>query len=438
MPEPGASPVPLPEPDRVAVLGVLRLAMRVGEVMVANAESAADCRSALERVTRALGVPGVTVVVEMDTVTLSWLPPEGHGEPVTLVREVEGADPHLHRLVAAEKLVGRIVAGEVGLVRAAKELDAIAVAPDPYPAWVVVGAGLASVAGWTLFAGGDLIAVAVAVATTAVVWPLMGLVRRSRLPEVFQLAAAAFAVAALPYLAAWAGLTFVVVAAVVGGLYQLLPGRLLVASVADGLAGSPLSALARGLQAVVIAVGVALGVLGALRLMDALGVAPPEAQGPGFPWWATMLAAGVAVVGLAVARQIPVATIVPVGALAMVVWIVGRGTAPEAWRQEAAAGLGALVLGFGGQVLARAQHTVPVLYTGTAVLVLVPGTVLYAAMFSFASGDPSRGGEFTALAVTISVAIAAGTTLGVALGRILGQVPRAVGLLPTTGGPPAS
>jgi len=280
--------------------------------------------------------------------------------------------------------------------------------------------------------------VAVAVATTAVVWPLMGLVRRVRLPEVFQLAAAAFAVAALPYLAAWAGLTFVVVAAVVGGLYQLLPGRLLVASVADGLAGSPLSALARGLQAVVIAVGVALGVLGALRLMDALGVAPPEAQGPGFPWWATMLAAGVAVVGLAVARQIPVATIVPVGALAMVVWIVGRGTAPEAWRQEAAAGLGALVLGFGGQVLARAQHTVPVLYTGTAVLVLVPGTILYAAMFSFASGDPSLGGEFTALAVTISVAIAAGTTLGVALGRILGQVPRAVGLLPTTGGPPAS
>ncbi len=102
------------------------------------------------------------------------------------------------------------------------------------------------------------------------------------------------------------------------------------------------------------------------------------------------------------------------------VWLLANDlTVDSRWARPAAVGVAALVLGFGGQVLARVQRTVPTLYTSAAVLVLVPGTILYTAMLEFATGDTSKGGDLTVQAVSISIAIAAGTTLGVAVGRAI-------------------
>jgi uncharacterized membrane protein YjjB (DUF3815 family) len=57
-----------------------------------------------------------------------------------------------------------------------------------------------------------------------------------------------------------------------------------------------------------------------------------------------------------------------------------------------------------------------VLYTGAAVLVLLPGSILYLAMVAFAQDLTGPGAELVIQAVSVAVAIAAGTTLGVAAG----------------------
>ena len=370
----------------------------------------------LRRVLRARGLADCAVVVEMGTITLSWQP--AVGEPITMVREVPVDEPHLHRLVLMQRLVGRIESGELEGDAAHAALAAAAVAPDPYHRNVVVAARLVSAAGWVVFSGGNWQSVLVGIAATAVVLPVVAMVSRARVPDVFATLAGAIIVVLLPYLVLWAGWEFPVGAAAVGGLYQFLPGRMLVASVNDGLSGAPVSALARGLQAVVLAVGVAVGVLATLRLAEALSIDVPAIQAGRWGVVVTMLAAGAAVGALAVGRQVPPIAVLPVLGLGMVVWLLANDlTVTNQWTRPAAVGVAALLLGIGGQVLARLQRTVPTLYTGVAVLVLVPGTILYGAMLGFASGQTSVGGELTVQAVSISVAIAAGTTLGVAVGR---------------------
>lgn len=404
------------EPSRQYALEAMQLAQRVGSVIVANAESVADSVDGMRRVLRALGLEDCAVVVEMSTVTLSWQPAEG--EPITMVREVPVDDPHMHRLVLVQRLVTRIESGELEIAEAHAELARAAVAPDPYPSKVVILARLVSVAGWVVFSGGNWQSVLAGVAATALALPVVAAVGRVRIPDVFATLFGAITVVMLPYALVWAGWDFPVGAAAVGGLYQFLPGRMLVASVNDGLSGSPVSALARGLQAVVSAVGVAVGVLATLRLAEVIGIQIAAIQVGRWGVIITMLAAGAAVGALAVGRQVPPIAVLPVMGLGMVVWLLANDlTVENQWARPVAVGVAALLLGFGGRVLARLQRTVSTLYTGVAVLVLVPGTILYSAMLGFALGETSLGGELTVQAVSISVAIAAGTTLGVAVGR---------------------
>lgn len=427
------------EPDREHALEVMRLALRAGEVMAGNAESVAECLDGMRRVLRSFGLADCSVDVEITTITLSWIP--RYGEPVTMVRAASADDPHLHRLVRVDRIIDRIEAGEIDLARAIVAVERAAKAPDPYPAWVVAFAGLLSVGGWVVFSGGGLDAAAVGIAASALVLPILGFVRRLKLPDVFVVLVGAAGIALLPYVAVWLGVEFAVGAAVIGGLYQFLPGRALVASVGDGLSGAPVSALARGLQAVVVAVGVAVGVLASLALVEALNITLPDVGPQRWDTPITALAAGTAVGALAINRQVPWRSVLPVVLLAMVVWVVARELRIElGWQREAAIGLAGLLVGFGGLVLARIQRTVAVLYTSVAILVLVPGSQLYTSMLQFALGNNGLAAELLLQAVGIALAIAAGTTLGVAIGRAVPGLARHVippGIL-NRGSPPPS
>jgi uncharacterized membrane protein YjjP (DUF1212 family) len=395
----------------------MTLALRVGEEMVANAESVTECVAGMRRILEALGVPDCSVVVEMNEVVLSWLPTadDGGGEPITLMRVVSRQQQNFSRLVAVHKLTGAIERGEIGLAGAQRALDEASQLANPYPAALVTLARLTSVAGWTVFSGGDAVAVAVAVAGSALVLPVLDLARRTRVPDAFVTFLGALLVALAPFLALWGGLEFVVSAAVIGSLYQFLPGQVLVSAVSDGLSGAPVSAVARGLQAVVVAVAVALGVLLALDLTTGLDVTTQLAVNA-YPWWVSMAAAATAVGSLAVARQVPRLALVPVVALGALVWFVANVATGGDWERELAVGVGAFVLGLAGQLLSRLQRTVPVLYTGAAVLVLLPGSLLYLAMLALASDLTSEGARLIVQALSVAVAIAAGTTLGVSAG----------------------
>lgn len=391
----------------------MTLLLRIGEVLLESSVAVSDVDQSIRRMADALGLEHLQVSVTLNVITLSYLD-TAPGEPVTLLTTVDDHEPRLHQLAAAEDLSRRVEAGEVGIDAAYHEALAIETAPNPYPTWVRVGAALVSVAGWSVFAGGALAAAVAVMAAWAVIVPLLAFWRRSRMPDIFGTLAAAFLVVAVAYAAEWIGFGVRAQAAVAGGIYPLLPGGLLVASVVDGLFGAPISSLAKGLQAVVVAAAIALGVVLALQAADALEVVPTAAAEP-WPIAVTTVAAGIALAGQALARAAPWRAVAISAGIGMAVWLVAWVGPHYDVGRELTTFLAAGVLGVAGNLVARLERTTATLYTSTAVYVLVPGIAIYLAMVALTGGEEALAQELFEQAVKVSIAIAAGIALGSAV-----------------------
>ena len=412
----GPTAGPSDELAETARLQAMALALRAGEVMLTNGVSVADCERLLRRILDAAGLPGCEVVAELHRVTVSDLsldPPRA----TTVVRKVRSSALHLHRLVSVEGLVRRLESGEVSLTDAVAELEEIAVAKGPWPRGARLASLAVAVAAWAVFLGGDALSAVAAAVATLVVSPVVAVVRRTPVPEVFAIVAAAFVGVMVPYLAAWSGIELRVPPAALGAIYPFLPGAAFVASVTDGLSGSPLSSLARGMEALLAGLGVALGVLLGLQVVDALEIVPADTSGGPLPAVGVGAAAFLAMASQSIARDVPVRGVLPTALLGTIAFgvadLLPKGTLGE----DLVVAVAALLIGLVGGVLARVQASMPMVYMSVAIIVLVPGTTLYLAMVGFVRGDSEIGGDLTQQALATSLAIAAGTALGLAIGQ---------------------
>ena len=407
---------PSDELAEVARLQAMSLALQAGEVMLTNGVSVADCERLLRRILDAAGLATCDVVVELHRVTLSDLsldPPRA----TTVVRKVRASSLHLHRLDSVEVLVRSLEDGDVALVDAVADLDRIAAEPGPWPRGSRFAAMAVAVAAWAVFLGGDALSAIAAAVAAVVVSPVVTLVRRTPVPEVFAIVAAAFVGVMVPYLAAWSGIELRVPPAALGAIYPFLPGAAFVASVTDGLSGSPLSSLARGLEALLVGLGVALGVLIGLRVVEALEIVPADTVGGPLPAVGVGAAAFLALAAQSVARDVPVRAVLPTALLGTMAYGVADLLPSGTIGEDLVVALAALLIGLVGGVLARVQASMPMVYMSVAIIVLVPGTTLYLAMVGFVRGDSSVGLELTEQALATSLAIAAGTALGLAIGQ---------------------
>jgi uncharacterized membrane protein YjjB (DUF3815 family) len=175
----------------------------------------------------------------------------------------------------------------------------------------------------------------------------------------------------------------------VGALFIYLPGRALVSSVIDSLANAPESAMSRGLEAIVTAGALALGMLAGSTIGEGFGLAyKPNADAQ--PLLLSVLAAGVAVLGLAAAWGMPRGQLLPASATAAMGWYI---------------------------VVVSAS-----VYTGVAILPLVPGYALYQGMLAISQGRTEAAVRQLSEAALISISIAIGVAVGLALGQILVRI----------------
>lgn len=383
--------------------------------MLQSSVSVSEVEHAMRRMSNALGLAGCDISITLDTITMcAW---EGD-EPCTLVRVVELREPKLDRLVSIDALSRRIASGGVGLDDAYREANAIAEAPSRYGAGITLAAAAVSASGWIIFAGGGVGGAVAGVIATVIITHVSLFWQRVELTGVFSTAIAAAIVVAVPHGLALAGLHMNLSAAVAGGLYPLLPGGALVAAVSDGMLGSPLSSVAKTLQAVLQALALAVGALATLAAIMALGFSPQQ-QPLDTSEYVRTLAAGVAIAALAIVRGVAVPTSALAAALAMLAWMVPSLTATRSWSRALAVFAAAAVIGFGGQLLARLLRTTASVFTTSAVYVLVPGMTIYGAMVAFAQDDAALGGQLVANALRVAFAIAAGIASGVLAARSL-------------------
>ncbi len=385
-----------------------------GRLMLESSTSVSEVMERLRRLLPVAGLEGCSLDANLSSLILSYWQP-GQAMPLTTMRELQVTSPRLDLLSGTSALLDRVEAGETTLEAAIGELRALEQTPER-GVNVARGALLVSVFGWVVFLDGtDAVTIAVALAAMALTFPIDSLVRRMRLPAPAATFLAAVVIAAIPNLLGAAGVRLLIGPAIVGALFLFLPGRAFVSSVIDGLANAPLSSLARGVQAVLTAGFLAIGMLVGSKIGMGLGLNyEPDVNAT--PLVLSVLGATVGVLGIAIAWGMPRRRLAATAVVSAVGWLIvalaARRATGSDWPVYAIA---AGFVGVAGSAVAAVQRSSASVYTGVAILPLVPGFTLYTAMLAIAQGNTSAAASALGDAAVISIAIAVGVAVGLAV-----------------------
>lgn len=413
--EPTDSPTGLSKETVLAI----NFVAEAGKQMLESSTSVAEVVDRLRRFLPAVGLEGAAIDANLYALTLSYWKP-GQPAPLTTMQVVEATRPRLERFAGAASLLDRVERGDMEVAAAYDELRALRRAPRMRREYVRA-AIILSVLGWVLFFNGlTLTTVLVALLTTVLTFPIEATVSRLRMPRITITILAAIVLAAVPNALAGAGLEFALSAAVVAGLFVHLPGRALVSAVIDGLNSAPISAMARAFEAMTTAGALAFGVILGGSIGAGLGV-ELSIDAAAVPLWLSVPGAAIGVLGLAVAWGMPRACMLPTVGIGAVAWLIVALSTHGGGSNWAASFGAAVVVGFFGVLVAYLQGGSASVYTGVAIIPLVPGFTLYQAMLALTQGTGESAERLTD-ALVVSLAIAGGVAIGLALGRNLQAV----------------
>ncbi|RLK59785.1 threonine/serine ThrE exporter family protein [Actinokineospora cianjurensis] len=403
-------------PEERTVHLVLDLALRIGEVQMASGAGASDATATIIAVSAAYGLPHCEVDVIFTSITVACQ--RGTDEPpITSLRVVRSRGLDYTRLADVETLVGKIAAHGIDVQEARAELERITTAPHPYPRWVATLAYAGMAAAVTVLIGGAADMAAFAAITTAVVDRVGRVLNRRALPFFFQqvVGGALATGAALALLASHVieGRPTVLVAA---AITVLLSGLSVVSTVQDAITGYNVTAAGRTMEISLMTAGLIAGVVLALNIATALGMAytpladplPPNAFR--LPVQAVAGAAGAALFALASyakPRALLVASAAGGAGTAVYGALTLTGTSPIS-----ASGIAAVVIGFAGGVVSRRLRMPPLVVAVSGLVPLLPGLTTYRGLYELAAERSTSGLPTLMLAAAIALALAAGVVLG--------------------------
>ena len=390
----------------------LDLALRIGEMLLSNGAGAADVTAAMLAVTHACGLRRVTADVTFTQLTLTHQP--SLDEPATLqIRGVTHREIDYEDLTLVDHLVRDLLEGRVSRDEARTTVNRLASSGHRRPRWgITVGWGVMG-AGIALLLGAGALVTALAFVAAAAIDRTQRLLSLRRLPTFYLQVAGGLLATLIAVAAAALDLGVQPSQVVTTGIIMLLAGIGFMGAMQDALAGFPLTAGARILEAVLATVGVIAGVSGGLALGGALGVELGRVQ----PGTAELSEASVMTVGAALAAAaFAFASYAPLRALVPVALVSGFGTMVY---------LAVLSLGLGGGWAAAwaavtigvVTHTVagrirvpPLVVVVPAVVPLLPGLAIYRGLALLADGQ--SGMLHLAGAGVTAVALASGVILG--------------------------
>lgn len=417
---------------------VLRLAMRMGDLLLASGMSANDVVVFALRVVKAYRLEGVHLDVTYTAMSASYYPSASE-TPVTVIRVVRPTKVDYSKVRRLERLASRIDKG-LPVAEAAAEFERIRTDPHPYPLFVTVfgGAGVAAAAcllfttEWKILLLGFLIGGLGNV--------LLRTFDGGQIPPFFRHLFAAAAITLVAGAITWAGRSGVEFLAgvdptllVVGGIIMLLSGTMIVGAVQDAIDQFYVTASARVLEVFMRTAGIVAGIVVGLAAAQQLGIPlaistdPFTASPPGARYAASALLAAMYV--LTVFGDL--VTILLGAVMAVISWfayasLVNLGVAAVP-ADTGAAMLAALVI----TLVLRRTHAPGFGLITAAILPLVPGLAIYQGLLQLvgthpAAADPAEGAATLLHALGVAVGIGAGASLGTYLGRPIVQQMRRI------------
>jgi uncharacterized membrane protein YjjP (DUF1212 family) len=417
--------------DPATARAVLDLALRTGEALLSTGAPALDVTASVLRLVDAYGLTSCHVDVTYTSITVSY----HRGEvdvPMTVMRIVRVRAADYSRLEDLQTLIRDAVAGGLAVQDARERLEEIVRAPHPYQRWLVTVALATLGAAVAALLGGGALLMALTAATTAAIDQVQRALERFGLPAFFTQAVggaiptvvAVVLVSVVPRTALQSAQVSpsLVVAA---GIVVLLAGLSVVGAAQDALDGFYVTAGARGLEVLVLTLGIIAGIVAVLSVAQHLG-APMRvvasqtlSSDP-----AVQVAAAVAVSALfavsGYTRGRGVAVAAGAGGLGWVTFLTATTAGLGA---AASAACAAAVVGLLAQVVSTQWRVPSLVITTAAIVPLLPGLAVYRGLFQLVEQGPTQAltpGLSTLLgAAATGIGLAAGISLGTFTGRRL-------------------
>lgn len=406
---------------------VIDLALRVGEAMLSTGASASEVVATVLRLVGAYGIRSAHVDITYTSITVAIH--RGLDEdPLAVMRVVRVRTRDYTRLQNLQLLVDEIAqpkpGEEVPEPEVARErLAGILSAPHPYRRWLVTaGSALLAVGVVALFGAGPLMWL-IAAATTIVVDQAQRRLSRLGIADFLTQAVSAAiptVVAALIFWMRSQGWEFPGVDSpslvVVSGIVLLLSGLTVMGAAQDAIDGYYVTAGARGLEVMILTLGLAVGVATVLGAAWRIGVPmeiSPFLTVGGNPLQSTLAAAAIGA-GFAWSTYTGFRTTLLAAAVAAGAWVVYQLMLLMGLGPAESVVVPAIVVG----ALAYAAHRllrVPELAIVMAGIVpLLPGMAVYRAIFLSMDNSvllPQAASEVI-LAISIGLGLAAGVWIG--------------------------
>lgn len=403
---------------------VIDLCLRTGEAMLATGASAADVVATVLRISRAYGLTNAHVDVTFTSITISVH--RGLDEdPISVMRVVKALTTDYTRMQGVLKLANEIASAPepMDVEDAREELSVILAQKRPYARWVVTAGKAILAAGVVvMYDVGILLAIVAAIAAALVDVATRWLARQGVAGFFGQIVAASIItwVAVLFYWLRSAGIeipgsnrpTLIVIS----GIIMLLSGISFTGAARDAIDGYYVTATARGMEVMMLTLGLAIGI--SLTLSIAFSVGIPMRVGTtlgpdgGLLWG--MVGAGLIGVGFGLTSYAEWRVVWVAGAAAAVVFAFHQFVELFTTQPGVSSGAAGVLAGVIGYLIYQAIKAPEGAIAMAGVIGLIPGLYVYRALYAFIDSEygvnaalPQMGSAFA-----VGIGLAAGTTIG--------------------------
>ncbi|UPK74142.1 threonine/serine exporter family protein [Nocardioidaceae bacterium SCSIO 66511] len=393
------------------------LSLRVGEILLSSGAGAADVKSTILAVTSACGLRNCAVDISFTTLAVAYQE-EPDSAPTTHLRVVQHRGLDFGALADIDRMLRRLVSGEIDRGEASAIVNDITSSKRPYSRRVVTIASGFMAGGLSLLLGGNLL-VFVATVITALMIDLSGrFLSARRIPSFYgQILGALIAtgVALGLHVLDLPARPSLVIAS---GIIMLLAGISIVGAVQDALTGYYVTGSARTFEAVLLTGGVIGGVSIGLSIAANLGESLPVriVTGTVHNLPSQLLGAVIATVAFAISCQVDWKALPGLGLVGLFAQLLYQASVGTDWGlgPAVASGVGAFGVGLVAFHLGRRIGTPPLVVVSVGIVAMLPGGEIYRGLYLLLVEVPASFEGVVRLlsAITTAVALAAGAILG--------------------------
>lgn len=398
------------------------LALKLGETMFRFGAGALEVETSIIVVTQAYGVFDAEVDITNQAISLNFAPP---GEPpATYQRVVRTWESDFAGLADLHGLVTEVAAGEVDRDDAHARLAAIRHRKKTFPNWVAFLANGVWASAFVVFIGGSWLSGLLTLGASALSMATVYVMGRWRAPDVFATMAGGFMAVALAYGLYWLDIFRDPALMIAASLILLVPSLRIVSAVQDGINGFPVTSAGRIVSSMLVYVGlvggIALGIV-AVSMLGAPEIDITAMNTISYGHGVLVLVVAVAAMGMSIASQTRLRLIIPTGVVSSVGYLFYAGAIDIGLGPSIAPAGAAVAVGFFARIVALSLRAPQLVVAVPAVLFLLPGLMIFRAMYEIGSNvEMMSGGVLELLQATVIIlATATGLVLGDALARPL-------------------